>query len=45
MIEEWKCKDGKHIGINNTTGRCPLCGEQLKVQRLIVRSVAEVNDG
>lgn len=24
------CKDGKHIGVNNTTGRCPVCGEQLE---------------
>lgn len=24
------CKDGNHPGVNNTTGRCPICGEQLE---------------
>lgn len=25
-----RCADGKHIGVNNTTGKCPACGEQLE---------------
>ena len=24
------CKDGRHIGVNNTTGKCPMCGEQVE---------------
>jgi hypothetical protein len=24
------CEEGNHIGVNNTTGRCPGCGEQIE---------------
>lgn len=27
---QFVCKDGKHLGVNNTTGRCPLCGQQVE---------------
>lgn len=30
MQNQFQCEDGKHAGVNNTTGRCPVCGEQIE---------------
>lgn len=30
MQNRFQCEDGKHAGVNNTTGRCPVCGEQVE---------------
>lgn len=27
----FSCKDGQHAGVNNTTGKCPVCGTQIEL--------------
>lgn len=50
-VTKYRCKDGIHVEVNNTTGRCPLCGKQIetpsgdgfaKAQYLESQSVSDV---